>query len=168
MLGGFHLPTSFHPHPALLCKKAGWGEKEVVRWKPPCRWLLTEVSWVSPNQGERDCDGATKHRLRDQHDIWLGFRLRHLLGARKMQIIKLTFHITREQSITLANCTRLTCTRAKPMAPLAQAILNCVFDSSQDVCHHNIDFHLCDEGYVYSQSWRFGNSALWGHFKLSL
>jgi hypothetical protein len=43
---------------------------------------------------------------------------------------------------------------------LYEAILNCVFDSSQDVCHHNIDFHLCDEGYVYSQSWGLGNSTL--------
>jgi len=27
------------------------GGKEVSNGKPPCRWLLTEVGWVSPKAG---------------------------------------------------------------------------------------------------------------------
>ena len=39
---------------------------------------------------------ATKHRWRDQPDIWLELILEPLLRASKMQVVKLTFHITRE------------------------------------------------------------------------
>ncbi len=45
---------------------------------------------------------------------------------------------------------------------LAQAIFNCVFDSSQNV------WHLPDEGTGYSQHRGLGNSPWWGNFKLSL